>query len=88
MPTYKNVRCVRILAAAAGKVLQDCREDFEVSKRMSSHMRSALDRRGINDYKTAMKFVEGMKALTGLTMYSLNDFIIYTCLLDKVVFDE
>ena len=50
-------------------------------------MRSALKSRGIDDFKTAMKFVEGMKETTGLKEYSLNDFIIYTCLLDEVVFD-
>ena len=84
---YKNVRCVRILAEAAGKRLSDCVEDFEVFKRMSPHMRSAFRTRGIADFKTAMKFVEGMKEETGLTQYSLNDLIIYTCLLDRVVFD-
>ena len=86
--TYKNVRCVRILAEAAGRPLRDCREDFAVFRRMSPHMRSALKSRGIDDYKTAMKFVEGMKEETGLTQYSLNDLIIYTCLLDRVVFDD
>ena len=86
--TYKNVRCVRILAEAAGRPLRDCREDFEVFRRMSPHMRSALRSRGIDDYKTAMKFVEGMKEETCLTQYSLNDLIIYTCLLDRVVFDD
>ena len=40
-----------------------------------------------DQFKTAMKFVEGMKETTGLKEYSLNDFIIYTCLLDGVVFD-
>ena len=86
--TYKNVRCVRILAEAAGKPLRDCRDDFEVFRRMSPHMRSSLLCRGIDDFKTAMKFVEGMKATTGLTQYSLNDLIIYTRLLDRVVFDD
>ena len=86
--TYKNVRCVRILAEAAGRPLRDCRDDFEVFRRMSPHMRSSLLCRGIDDFKTAMKFVEGMKATTGLTQYSLNDLIIYTCLLDRVVFDD
>ena len=61
---------------------------FEVFKRMSPRMRSALKSRGIDDFKTAMKFVNGMKATTGLDDYSLNDFIIYTCLLDDVVFDN
>ena len=86
--TCKNVRCVRILAEAAGRPLRDCREDFAVFRRMSPHMRSALQSRGIDDYKTAMKFVEGMKEETGLTRYCLNDLIIYTCLLDRVVFDD
>ena len=86
--TYKNVCCVRILAEAAGRPLRDCREDFAVFRRMSPHMRSALQSRGIDDYKTAMKFVEGMKEETGLTQYSLNDLIIYTCLLDRVVFED
>ena len=44
--------------------------------------------RGIDDFKVAMKFVEGMKETTGVKEYSLNDFIIYTCLLDEVVFDD
>ena len=86
--TYKNVRCVRILAEAAGRLLRDCREDFEVFRRMSPHMRCALQPRGMDDYKTAMKFVEGMKEETGLTQYSHKDLIIYTCLLDRVVFDD
>ena len=85
---YKNVRCARILAEAAGKSLRDCPEDFSVFQRMSPHMRSALKYRGIDDFKTAMKFVVGMQAETGLTRYSLNDLIIYTCLLDRVVFDD
>ena len=86
--TYKNVRCVRILAEAAGKPLMDCPEDFSVFRRMSPHMRCALRARGIDDYKTAMRFVRGLKAETGLSRYSLNDLIIYTCLLDRVVFDD
>ena len=86
VPTYKNVRCCRILAEAGRKGFEDCIEDFQVFKRMSPHMRYALKSRGIDDFKTAMKFVEGMKE-TFLEEYSLNDFIIYTCLLDKLVFD-
>ena len=85
---YKNVRCARILAEAAGKPLRDCEEDFSVFQRMSAHMSSALKYRGIDDFKTAMKFVVGMQAETGLPRYSLNDLIIYTCLLDRVVFDD
>ena len=63
-------------------------DDFEVFRRMSSHMRSSLQCRGIGDFKTAMKFVEGMVEETGLTRYCLNDLIIYKCLLDRVVFDD
>jgi hypothetical protein len=85
-PTYKNVRCCRILAEAARKGFKDSAQDFQVLKRMSPHMRYALKSRGIDDFKTAMKFVEGMKETTGLKEYSLNDFIIYTCLLDELVF--
>ena len=85
--TYKNVRFVRILAEAPGKRYKDSIEDFEVFRRMSPHMRPALRTRGIDDFKTAMKFVEGMKETTGLNEYSLNDLIIYTCLQDRVVFD-
>ena len=51
-------------------------------------MRSALQSRGIDDFKTAMKFVEGMKEEIGLPEYSLNDLVIYTCLLDRAVFDD
>ena len=87
-PTYKSVRCCRILAKAARKGFKDCIEYFQVFRRMSPHMRAALQSRGIDDFKTAMKFVEGMKETTGLTEYSLNDLIIYTCLLDRVVFDD
>jgi hypothetical protein len=87
-PTYKHVRCCRILAEAAGKGLKDCIEDFEVFERMTPHMRSALKARGIDDYKTAMKFVKGMQETTGLQSYSLNDFIIYTCLLHELIFAE
>ena len=78
-PTYKSVRCCRILAETARKGFKDS---------MSPHMRSALKLRGIDDYKTASKFVKGMKATTGLKEYFLNAFIIYTCLLDEVVFDD
>ena len=66
VPSYKNVRCCRILAEAAGKRFQDCIADFEVFKRMSRRMRYALTSRGIDDFKTATKFVKGMKAATGL----------------------
>ena len=46
---------------------RDCIEDFQVFRRMSPHMRSSLLSRGIDDFKTAMKFLEGMNATTGLT---------------------
>ena len=55
---------------------------------MSPHMRSVSKSKGIDDFKTAMKFVKGMKETTGLKEYSLNDLIIYTCLLVGVVFNE
>ena len=51
-------------------------------------MKCALKYRGIDDFKTAMKFVVGMQAETGLTRHLLKDLIIYTCLLDRVVFDD
>ena len=86
--SYKSVRGVRILAEAAGKVLKDCPEDYNVFKKMTSHMKHALKKRGLDDYKTCMKFVEGMKETTDLEEYTINDLIIYTCLLDRVVFDE
>ena len=85
---YKNVRCARILAEAAGKPLLDSEEDFHVFQRMSAHMRATLKYRGIVDFKTAMKFVVGMRATTGLAQYGLNDLIIYTCLMGGVVFDD
>ena len=87
-PTYKNVRCCRILAEAGRKRFKDCIEDFEVYKRMSSHMRNALKSRGIDDFEVAMKFVKGMQETIGLKTYSMNDLIIYTCLLDGAVFDD
>ena len=55
---------------------------------MSPHMRTSLKDAGIEDYKTAKKFVEGMKKITGLQTYCINDLIIYTCLLDRVVLDD
>jgi hypothetical protein len=85
---YKNVRCARILAEAAGKPLRDSEEDFHVFQRMSAHMRTTLKYRGIDDFKTAMKFVVGMREETGLAQYDLNDLIIYTCLMGGVVFDD
>ena len=85
---YKNVRCARILAEAAGKPLCDSEEDFHVFQRMSPHMRTSLKYRGIDDFKTAMKFVVGMREETGLAQYDLNDLIIYTCLMGGVVFDD
>ena len=89
-PTYKNVRCCRILAEGARKGFKDCIEDFRIFKRMSPQMRSALKSKGIDDFKTAMKFVKGMKETTGLQEYSLDDCIMYTCLrpLGEVVFDD
>jgi len=86
--SYKNVRCCRILAIATSKRFVDCIEDFNVFKGMSPHMRSTLKAWGISDFATAMKFVEGMKDISGLTKYSLNDFIIYTCLMSATVFDR
>ena len=85
---YKNVRCARILAEAAGKPLSDCEEDFKVFQRMSAHMRSTLTYRGLVDFKTAMKFVVGMRAATGLPQYGLNDLIIYTCLMGGMEFED
>ena len=87
VPNYKNVRCCRILAEAARKKFNDCSEDFDVFQRMSPHLRQALKSHGICDFTTAMKFVKGMQEITGLPGYCLNDFIIFTCLLDDVVFD-
>ena len=87
-PTYKNVRCCRILTEAAGKRFRDCIEDFDVLRRMSPHIKSALATRGIDDYKVACKFVTGMQEVTGNNKYCLNDLIIYTCLLDNIVFDD
>ena len=46
-PTYKNVRCCRILAEGARKGFMDCIEDFGVFERMSPHMTSTLTSRGI-----------------------------------------
>ena len=86
--SYKSVRGVRILAEAAGKVLKDCPEDLVVFRKMTAHMKHALKKRGLDDYKTCMKFVDGMKDATNLSEYTLNDLIIYTCLLDRGVFDE
>ena len=86
-PTYKNVRCCRILAEAFSKRFIDCTEDFSIYKRMSIHMADTLKEWGIADFATAMKFVQGMKDTIGLTTYSLNDFIIYTCLMSSHVFD-
>ena len=87
-PTYKNVRCCRILAEAGRKRFKDCIEDFEVYKSMSAHMRNALKRKGIDDFDVAMKFVKGMQDAIKLKTYSMNDLIIYTCLLDKTVYDD
>ena len=84
-PTYQNVRCCRVLAEVAGKVFADCEEDIKVFKRMSPRMRSCLQSRGIADYVTTMRFVKGMQQI--LAQYTINDLIIYTCLLDEVVFD-
>ena len=85
--SYKNVRLCRILAEAGGKKFKDCSEDFRVFQRMSPHLREALKLYGIADFQVSMKFVKGMKAVTGLDGYCLNDLIIYTCLLGDVVFD-
>ena len=85
--SYKNVRLCRILAEAGGKKFKDCSEDFGVFQRMSPHLREALKLYGIADFQVSMKFVKGMKAVTGLDAYCLNDLIIYTCLLGDVVFD-
>ena len=85
--SYKNVRLCRILAEAGGKKFKDCSEDFGVFQRMSPHLREAVKLYGIADFQVSMKFVKGMKAVTGLDGYGLNDLIIYTCLLGDVVFD-
>ena len=55
---------------------------------MSPRMRSALKSRGIDDFKTALKFVNVMKETTDLKEYPLNGLIVYTCLLGNVVFDD
>ena len=87
-PTYKNVRCCRILAESARKRFRDCIEDFDVFRRMSPHIKQALTSRGIDDFKVALKFVNGMKQLTGLQSYGINVLIIYSCLLDDIVFHD
>ena len=86
-PSYKNVRCCRILAEAFSKRFIDCVEDFKIFKRMSLHMTQTLKEWGISDFDTAMKFVDGMKDTCGLPTYSLNDFIIYTCRMSSSVFE-
>ena len=86
VPHYKNIRCCRILAEASGKRFQDCAQDFAVFRRMSPRMRTVLKARGVDDFKTVKKFIDGMKQTTGLSAYCLNDFIIYSCLLDETIF--
>ena len=88
VPTYKNVRCCRILIEHAGKDFRGSIEDFQVFSKMSPRLGIALKSRGIVDYDTASRFVKGMQQVTGLKKYCLNDLIVYTCLLDRVVFDD
>ena len=45
VPTYKSVRCCRILAEAARKQFKDCIEDFQWFRGMSPHLHSALKSR-------------------------------------------
>ena len=70
----------------SGKRFQDCAQDFAVFRRMSPRMRTVLKARGVDDFKTVKKFIDGMKQTTGLSEYCLNDFIIYSCLLDETIF--
>ena len=69
----------------AGNVFSNCSQDFQVYRQMSPGMRRALRAHGLDDFTTAMKFVKTMQAVSGLSQYSLNDLIIYTCLLKKSV---
>ena len=82
-PTYKNVRICRIMAVTAQKEFQNSPQDWNVFSRMSPHLRSALKRRGITTYELAIQFAEAISNVIGMPSYTLNDFSIYTCLLDR-----
>jgi len=81
--TYKNVRICRIMAVTAQKEFQNSPQDWNVFSRMSPHLRSALKRRGITTYELAIQFAEAISNVIGMPSYTLNDFSIYTCLLDR-----
>ena len=50
---------------------------------MSPHVRSALATRGVTSYELAMKCSKELGVLLDLEAYNLNDFVVYTCLLDN-----
>jgi len=84
---YKNVRCCRLFASAAGKVFVSDAIDWEVFATMSRHVSGVIDTLGLREYKRAAKYVEALGRELSIPSYSINDFIIFVCLLTKIYFD-
>jgi len=84
---YKNVRCCRLLASAVGKVFVNDTMDWEVFATMSPHVSGVIDILGLRSYKRARIYVEALARELNIPAYSINDFIIFVCLLKKIHFD-
>jgi hypothetical protein len=77
---YKNIRCVRLLACAAGKVFENSVADWRILSVMSRKVSEQTEMLGLRDYAVAMKYVAALSIELNLPDYSLNDLVIFLCL--------
>ena len=86
-PSYKNIRCCRFLAIGGGKTFDSNAEDWELFSKMTPHVSSVLRMHGIVEWKFAKQFVEALRKEVPDAKYSINDFVIFMCLLNEVELD-
>ena len=79
---YKNIRCCRFLAAAAGRTFESNEADWRIFSTMSPHVSAVVTQLGLRDYKYALKFMRAIGTELRLTTYSINDLVIFSCLLN------
>ena len=86
-PSYKNIRCCRFLAIGGGKAFENNAADWKLFAGMSPHVSSVLRMHGIVDWKYVEKFVKALSKEVPDAMYSIDDFVIFMCLLSEVELD-
>ena len=84
---YKNVRCCRILAIAYGMNFGVEYSEWECLRKMSPHVSEVLKTLGIIDWKYVEEFIGMLREKLSEPSYSINDLIVYICLLRRIEMD-